>query len=113
MKAMKPNMVRGRLLLAAVTSLGLGLLATGAVADQPGLDQREVSFEAASAEVDGGTEAMLIDRQVDNGGDSRVDVQVWTIVVVSGAAAVGLLLLVVRMMMGWTKPPPPQEDGEH
>ena len=113
MNAMKPRIVRGWWLLVAAASLGLWLLATGAVVDQPGLDQSEVSFEAAYAEVAGGTEAMLVDRQVDGGGDSRVDVQVWTIVVVSGVAAIGLLLLVVRMMMGWTKPPPPQEDGEH
>lgn len=113
MNPMKRIMERRTWVLAAVASLGFWLLATGAVAGPPGLDQRDESFGVAYAEMDGGAAPMLVDRQVDDGGDSRVDVQVWTIIVVSGGAAVGLLLLVVRMMMGWTKAPPSQEDGEH
>ena len=113
MNAMNPSMVKGTWLLAVAASLGFWLLATGAVAEPPGLDQRGVSLGAAYGEMDGGTAPVLVNRQVDDAGDSRVDVQVWTIVVVSAGAAVGLLLLVVRMMMGWTKAPPPEEDGEH
>lgn len=57
--------------------------------------------------------APQVDDQGDGASDSRVDVQVWTILAAGGAASVGLLLLLLRIVMGWVKAPPPPEEAHH
>lgn len=46
--------------------------------------------------------------------DTRLPVQLWTVLAAGGAAAVGLVFFVVRVMLGRVGQPPPEEDGgEH
>ncbi len=65
---------------------------------------------------DDGHETPLVDvsPQVDDAdGDSRVEVQTWTLFAAAGAAAVGLMAFMVRVIMGWVEPPPPEEESPH
>ena len=45
--------------------------------------------------------------------DTRLSVQLWTVLAAVGAAGVGLLAFLLRAMLGWVKPPPPQEEPPH
>ena len=45
--------------------------------------------------------------------DTRLSVQLWTVLAAAGAAGVGLLAFLLRAVMGWVKPPPPQEEPPH
>jgi hypothetical protein len=74
--------------------------------------ERTVGYHAiASADHAGPT----IDSQTtpNDASDTRVAVQVWTVLAATGAGCVFLLLLLVRMAMGWVKRPPPQEEAHH
>lgn len=59
--------------------------------------------------------AAEVSPQIEDGavGDSRVEVQTWTIFAVVLAAAVGLQLLMLRVIMGWVKPPPVPDEADH
>ena len=49
----------------------------------------------------------------DGGDDTRVAVQLWTVLAAGGAAAVALVLFLLRVMLGRVKeaPPPSEHDG--
>ncbi len=53
------------------------------------------------------------DAQTTADDDTRVPVQVWTLMAFGGAAGVGLVLYLLRVAMGWVKPPPPQKEPDH
>lgn len=79
-----------------------------------------VAFDQALAVSTGGYDAPVstgVSAQEGDVGaaeDTRLPVQVWTVLAAVGAACVGLLFFLVRLVMGWVKPaPPPQEEGGH
>ena len=53
------------------------------------------------------------DAQASADDDTRVPVQVWTLMAFGGAAGLGLVLYLLRVAMGWVKPPPPQKEPDH
>ncbi len=53
------------------------------------------------------------DAQASADDDTRVPVQVWTVMAFGGAAGVGLVLYLLRVAMGWVRPPPPQKEPDH
>ena len=53
------------------------------------------------------------DAQASANDDTRVPVQVWTVMAFGSAAGVGLVLYLLRVAMGWVKPPPPQKEPDH
>jgi hypothetical protein len=72
-----------------------------------GLSHGAPSYEPGTGET--------LQAQVDSGNadDSRVEVQLYTILAAVIAAGVGLLLLLARITMGWVKPVPPPEEPHH
>lgn len=53
------------------------------------------------------------DAQASADDDTRIPVQVWTVLAAGGAAGVGLVLYLLRVAMGWVKAPPPQKEPDH
>lgn len=69
----------------------------------PGYDDAPAIIDRVSAQGDAAAQD-----------DTRVPVQVWTVLSAAGAMCVGLLFFLVRLVLGWVKPaPPPQEEGGH
>lgn len=66
------------------------------------------------AQDDGGTTAgdAALAQASDGAEDTRVPVQVWTVMAAGGAMAVGLVLFLVRVLLGRAQPPPPPQEGE-
>ncbi|MCH8994475.1 MAG: hypothetical protein IH959_05830 [Chloroflexi bacterium] len=103
-------MVRWLILAAVVGLVWLvaGTAAPGSAEEQPYGDSvaagdNSPALPGASAQDDG-----TIDDE-----DTRLSVQLWTVVAAAGAAGVGLLAFLLRAMLGWVKPPPPQEEPPH
>ncbi len=101
-------------LSAAIAALLL-VVASSVAAD------RSVASESASiaaGDAAGGWTAQAAPDAQDAGSaatenDTRVPVQVWTMLAAVSAAGVGLVLFLVRLAMGWVKPPPPPQESEH
>ncbi len=77
-----------------------------------------VASDGASVPLEGGWTAQTAPDAQEGGSattesDTRVPVQVWTVLAAISAAGVGLVLFLVRLAMGWVKPPPPPQEGEH
>ena len=79
---------------------------------EPGLafasDDATAAWSAPTAAIAQGRDA-----QASADDDTRVPVQVWTVLAAGGAAGVGLVVYLLRVVMGWVKPPPPQKEPDH
>lgn len=93
----------GRTLIAACVAL---LLALGVIAVA---NAERTASHAATA--DGPHISLQQDRAANDADDSRIDVQVWTIMAAGGAASLGLVLYLVRILLGRVQPPPPQQEN--
>ncbi len=93
----------GRTLIAACVAL-LFALAVVAVANA----ERTAGHTATA---DGPHISLQQDGGASNADDSRIDVQVWTIMAAGGAASLGLVLFLVRILLGRVQPPPPQQKN--
>jgi len=92
--------------------IGIALAAAIAVVAIAG----PANVERAHASDDVAVAASAVDQQTDGDGgdDTRVAVQVWTVLAAGGAAAVVLVLFLLRVVLGRVKePPPPEEHGGH
>jgi hypothetical protein len=106
--------LRSITLSAAIVALLL-VVASGVAAD------RSVASDGASIALEdgaGGWTAQAAPDAQDGGSaaaenDTRVPVQVWTVLAAVSAAGVGLVLFLVRLTMGWVKPPPAPPESEH
>lgn len=76
---------------------------TGQAAEQPSIGSHHASVDQ---QVDGSTPS-------DSASDTKVPVQIWTIMAAGGACAVFLLLFLLRVGLGRVAPPPPQEEAAH
>ena len=71
-------------------------------------DDATAAWSAPTAAIEHGRDA-----QASADDDTRVPVQVWTVLAAGGAAGVGLVLYLLRVVMGWVRPPPPQKEPDH
>jgi hypothetical protein len=103
--------IPGRLLRACLLALLAVMLVGHAAGAFAALASDQASFAAQHVPT--------VDRQVEgdpaaDGEDTKVAVQVWTIMAAGGACAAFLLLFLLRVGVGrGPKAPPPQEDAHH
>ncbi len=98
------------LILAAV--VGLVWLVAGTAAPGGAEEQRYGGLEAAGDSAAPPVASAQDDSAIDDE-DTRLSVQLWTVLAAAGAAGVGLLAFLLRAVFGWVKPPPPQEEPPH
>ncbi len=99
------------LILAAV--VGLVWLVAGTAAPGSAEEQRYGDIVAADDDSPAQPVTFAQDDSAIDDEDTRLSVQLWTVLAAAGAAGVGLLAFLLRAMLGWVKPPPPQEEPPH
>ena len=102
-------------IVAIVLMSGLWAITSPAAADASSEPQPAFASDDATAAWSAPTSAIAQgrDAQASANDDTRVPVQVWTVMAFGGAAGVGLVLYLLRVAMGWVKPPPPQKEPDH
>jgi hypothetical protein len=95
--------------LLALSALALVVALAGAARS----DVHAASLSSIAAHDGPAIERQVDAEPADADSDSKVPVQVWTVMAAGGAAAVFLLLFFVRIALGRVPPPPPQEEAAH